>query len=121
MMMLVILFFFFFSSSRRHTRSLCDWSSDVCSSDLVTLGRLGAQEQHGHGPGGAGQDREQDLVQQIGDGAAASGRPADWATAGWPASPELLPDVSCLQEGNCRGARPVCTESRAEPKGRAPG
>src|SRR5260221_8382241 len=25
--------FFFFSSRRRHTRSLCDWSSDVCSSD----------------------------------------------------------------------------------------
>src|SRR5438034_7764356 len=29
--------FFFFSSRRRHTRSLCDWSSDVCSSDLATL------------------------------------------------------------------------------------
>src|SRR5260221_10426616 len=28
---------FFFSSRRRHTRSLCDWSSDVCSSDLVRL------------------------------------------------------------------------------------
>src|SRR6266496_4399276 len=27
--------FFFFSSRRRHTRSLRDWSSDVCSSDLV--------------------------------------------------------------------------------------
>src|SRR5215469_18070232 len=26
--------FFFFSSRRRHTRSLRDWSSDVCSSDL---------------------------------------------------------------------------------------
>src|SRR5215218_10090330 len=25
---------FFFSSRRRHTRSLCDWSSDVCYSDL---------------------------------------------------------------------------------------
>src|SRR5260221_6275431 len=25
---------FFFSSRRRHTISLCDWSSDVCSSDL---------------------------------------------------------------------------------------
>src|SRR5260221_8544368 len=30
-------FFFFFSSRRRHTRSLCDWSSDVCSSDLAGL------------------------------------------------------------------------------------
>src|SRR5205814_4998547 len=28
--------FFFFSSRRRHTRCLSDWSSDVCSSDLVS-------------------------------------------------------------------------------------
>src|SRR5437879_13780277 len=27
--------FFFFSSRRRHTRYIGDWSSDVCSSDLV--------------------------------------------------------------------------------------
>src|SRR2546427_7967253 len=31
-------FFFFFSSRRRHTRFDCDWSSDVCSSDLTKLG-----------------------------------------------------------------------------------
>src|SRR5260221_7343957 len=31
--------FFFFSSRRRHTRSLCDWSSDVCSSDLKVAAR----------------------------------------------------------------------------------
>src|SRR6266496_5160828 len=30
---------FFFSSRRRHTRSLRDWSSDVCSSDLVEIAR----------------------------------------------------------------------------------
>src|SRR5204862_4118581 len=35
-------FFFFFSSRRRHTRSLRDWSSDVCSSDLVVA--LGTPE-----------------------------------------------------------------------------
>src|SRR6266480_5561384 len=29
------MFFFFFSSRRRHTRLTCDWSSDVCSSDLL--------------------------------------------------------------------------------------
>src|SRR5260370_35255249 len=29
-----VLLFFFFSSRRRHTRFKCDWSSDVCSSDL---------------------------------------------------------------------------------------
>src|SRR3989475_6597448 len=28
---------FFFSSRRRHTRFDCDWSSDVCSSDLAVL------------------------------------------------------------------------------------
>src|SRR6267142_5031220 len=28
------MFFFFFSSRRRHTSLTCDWSSDVCSSDL---------------------------------------------------------------------------------------
>src|SRR2546430_7786904 len=32
-----LLYFFFFSSRRRHTRFDCDWSSDVCSSDLNTL------------------------------------------------------------------------------------
>src|SRR5690606_41160685 len=31
----VHFFFFFFSSRRRHTRFSRDWSSDVCSSDLV--------------------------------------------------------------------------------------
>src|SRR2546430_7394648 len=30
----MLFFFFFFSSRRRHTRFDCDWSSDVCSSDL---------------------------------------------------------------------------------------
>src|SRR6266478_7477300 len=31
---MVLYLFFFFSSRRRHTRFDCDWSSDVCSSDL---------------------------------------------------------------------------------------
>src|SRR5258707_11028231 len=30
-------FFFFFSSRRRHTRYWRDWSSDVCSSDLICM------------------------------------------------------------------------------------
>src|SRR5262249_57308755 len=29
------VYFFFFSSRRRHTRLVSDWSSDVCSSDLL--------------------------------------------------------------------------------------
>src|SRR5256886_7386033 len=42
------VYFFFFSSRRRHTRFDCDWSSDVCSSDLVRDGRVvkGVQFQH---------------------------------------------------------------------------
>src|SRR6267143_5126957 len=43
--MLVNFFFFFFSSRRRHTRWNCDWSSDVCSSDLFELQhRLGRKK-----------------------------------------------------------------------------
>src|SRR5690606_41354121 len=33
------MFFFFFSSRRRHTRFSRDWSSDVCSSDLLDINR----------------------------------------------------------------------------------
>src|SRR4030066_670495 len=35
-----LLLFFFFSSRRRHTRVKCDWSSDVCSSDLLAAVEL---------------------------------------------------------------------------------
>src|SRR5688572_31299278 len=38
--MICMLFFFFFSSRRRHTRFDCDWSSDVCSSDLRSASAL---------------------------------------------------------------------------------
>src|SRR5207237_1691017 len=34
---------FFFASRRRHTRLKCDWSSDVCSSDLTKLEGLVAK------------------------------------------------------------------------------
>src|SRR5256886_6762120 len=45
-----MVFFFFFSSRRRHTRFDCDWSSDVCSSDLFLTAGLVA---HTLGAGGA--------------------------------------------------------------------
>src|SRR5256885_16872548 len=35
-------FCFFFSSRRRHTRLQGDWSSDVCSSDLLSLAAEGS-------------------------------------------------------------------------------
>src|SRR5256886_8664981 len=49
--MYMFCLFFFFSSRRRHTRFDCDWSSDVCSSDL------GEGEARHHNPGGS---RERD-------------------------------------------------------------
>src|SRR2546427_12645732 len=41
-----MVFYFFFSSRRRHTRFDCDWSSDVCSSDLPW--RAGPDKAHLH-------------------------------------------------------------------------
>src|SRR5438477_694446 len=35
---MLLFLIFFFSSRRRHTRLTCDWSSDVCSSDLNSIG-----------------------------------------------------------------------------------
>src|SRR5436853_1309311 len=37
---IIVFFWFFFSSRRRHTRCLSDWSSDVCSSDLLSRGKF---------------------------------------------------------------------------------
>src|SRR6266480_6068199 len=42
----MMVFFFFFSSRRRHTRLTCDWSSDVCSSDLPFVVTVGALDLH---------------------------------------------------------------------------
>src|SRR5437879_13080809 len=55
------VFFFFFSSRRRHTRYIGDWSSDVCSSDLVEeLGRA-VREQGG----AAGALTVPDTIQEV--------------------------------------------------------
>src|SRR2546430_11892756 len=35
--LIMLVLVFFFSSRRRHTRFDCDWSSDVCSSDLAVV------------------------------------------------------------------------------------
>src|SRR2546430_10208087 len=65
---------FFFSSRRRHTRFDCDWSSDVCSSDLAAA-HLERQDQALHvlrtpnGRGGGERD-EDDVVAVLAEGAA---------------------------------------------------
>src|SRR6202050_5809798 len=43
-----------FSSRSRHTRYQCDWSSDVCSSDLVPHDRIGGFGAHAAAPPWAG-------------------------------------------------------------------
>src|SRR5205085_753415 len=53
----LFFFFFFFSSRRRHTRFDCDWSSDVCSSDLS----------QGHPDFGRTYARALELCRQLGD------------------------------------------------------
>src|SRR5689334_3383669 len=52
----IFIFFFFFSSRRRHTRWNCDWSSDVCSSDLTTGRRARARASRA-GPSSASRGR----------------------------------------------------------------
>src|SRR2546428_985204 len=47
------LLYFFFSSRRRHTRSDRDWSSDVCSSDLVARAALAPHHEPPDGLSGA--------------------------------------------------------------------
>src|SRR6266478_4120829 len=45
----IFFIFFFFSSRRRHTRFDCDWSSDVCSSDLEEEAEVrGGRDRLGH-------------------------------------------------------------------------
>src|SRR2546430_13005369 len=47
----LLCLFFFFSSRRRHTRFDCDWSSDVCSSDLGDRGRSACAHRQPRGGG----------------------------------------------------------------------
>src|SRR6266568_8382008 len=75
--------FFFFSSRRRHTRWNCDWSSDVCSSDLRRRARargnprLAAEPQ---GRGDPGTVRRQRQPQECGGSAGRAG--ARWRSGG---------------------------------------
>src|SRR5690606_40704328 len=58
------LYFFFFSSRRRHTRFSRDWSSDVCSSDLVFAAGAGTQFIQPTGNGGTGKGLQKTVFQQ---------------------------------------------------------
>src|SRR5689334_11211518 len=61
---------FFFSSRRRHTRWNCDWSSDVCSSDLAAADsarKAGDSEQERQSLGKAAELYEDDLLPALYD------------------------------------------------------
>src|SRR5882762_9795003 len=62
-------FVFFFSSRRRHTSFKCDWSSDVCSSDLVA-GKVTGVLSVGHPTPRDFTEREVALLQGFADQAA---------------------------------------------------
>src|SRR5205085_6246520 len=67
---------FFFSSRRRHTRFDCDWSSDVCSSDLDGTAALADAEQGdavgvGEGGGAVGVGADVVAFDDVAGGAAA--------------------------------------------------
>src|SRR6266481_1690863 len=55
--------FFFFSSRRRHTRWNCDWSSDVCSSDLGRYRTLRAEVEAARMARGRGGRRGRSVVE----------------------------------------------------------
>src|SRR6266516_7987789 len=61
-----MLCLFFFSSRRRHTRSYGDWSSDVCSSDLVAgqILRSGTSPYPNHGEAEDAESRE-DFIHKL--------------------------------------------------------
>src|SRR4051812_49920509 len=81
-----LCFFFFFSSRRRHTRLTCDWSSDVCSSDLGQPGAGAEADPYpgGRRPGGGG-------------GRAYRHRPARW-----PGIRGLFGDPAEIGRASCR-------------------
>src|SRR2546430_7285475 len=55
----VWVYVFFFSSRRRHTRFDCDWSSDVCSSDLFAAHAFFTRLAAGHHAFGGGERSEE--------------------------------------------------------------
>src|SRR6266496_4020467 len=74
--------FFFFSSRRRHTRSLRDWSSDVCSSDLWN-------PPYGFSPEDNLAYRDYIVLHQDGERLLEARYPMAHVLTAWPASDEL--------------------------------
>src|SRR2546430_885073 len=102
---------FFFSSRRRHTRFDCDWSSDVCSSDLDTADEAPC----GHGRrGGPRSERDRADAAPLGPHAR---RPTDRPQSGTPhGRNEAGAAVTSLR----RAARVTGDGDRGDRSGRRP-
>src|SRR6266481_7763533 len=94
---------FFFSSRRRHTRWNCDWSSDVCSSDLAIDGAAGLANLAA-GPTAVGEDASTLAAQLAGDGA--QSRPASRSCPAECRGAECAPGVTSatLQQSETDGS-----------------
>src|SRR5438034_10437474 len=97
---------FFFSGRRRHTSSLCDWSSDVYSSDLLLTQRSGevakkAQGLAAEAQGRAGEwlDKSRELFEEQ------TQRLLNAFEAGKDAMREEIGRASCRGEGGGAGAQ----------------
>src|SRR5204862_2026436 len=90
------IYFFFFSSRRRHTRSLRDWSSDVCSSDLTVIKEAAASFSPEPGVN-RWRPRQQTSVPRL-------FLAGDWTETGWPATMERSEERRVGKECRIRGA-----------------
>src|SRR5438034_2907205 len=96
------MFVFFFSSRRRHTRSLCDWSSDVCSSDLDC--RLGVKKSFNQVQADGTTKEKKELIWGYGSGVAACTNPVygDVVLADYTRSEEHTSELQSHSDLVCR-------------------
>src|SRR5690606_40658272 len=96
---LCIVLFFFFSSRRRHTSFSRDWSSDVCSSDLVVPRAVGL------------------VIDQTGEHVVENLTAVDFVGVGWDQRVLRLAPGDVDDAGRCRRSE----ERRVGKEGRARG
>src|ERR1022692_568389 len=109
---MTIFYFFFFSSRRRHTRLQGDWSSDVCSSDLIPRSLRGPDPS----PHPLSRDRRTDLWTRNGRRTGAA-RLSD--QSGNPLSPSArLEKKGYLRSVEKRKGQPIRKFYRARPLAR---
>src|SRR6266480_3566824 len=121
------MFFFFFSSRRRHTRLTCDWSSDVCSSDLSRRGASAQRAAASHGRGRRRRPRSRDsaALARRDRRPGPSVRTHDRAAAPVPRAARAVGEAGVDRTdgggGGARAAQPARESARGRTAGPAPG